>query len=154
MKMSKLWQKIAIFVLVIAVSISLYRVAYHTPAVEPGTAEQVDDNNLNLQQRLTKQLEARTKRAEELREKGVDDFSATIEDRKHLGAERLYNRALFESRIAMDRTGDYKKMVDYCRRLLSEYPDSPQAVEAKKLLGLMPAEDKEKYNITEEEMGL
>ena len=152
--MSKLWQKIAIFVLVIAVSISLYRVAYHTPAVEPGTAEQVDDNNLNLQQRLTKQLEARTKRSEELREKGVDDFSATIEDRKHLGAERLYNRALFESRIAMDRTGDYKKMVDYCRRLLSEYPDSPQAVEAKKLLGLMPAEDKEKYNITEEEMGL
>lgn len=159
--MSKSQRKIVVFVLVIVVLIFLYRSVFHTPepAIEPSTVESTrqletrfDDSNSGIQQRLEKRMEERLKRAEELRGKGAGQFPVKIEDKKHTEAVRLYRRALTESKIAIERTADYKRMVDYCRWLLREYPDSPQAVEAKKLLGQMPARDREEYNITENEI--
>jgi hypothetical protein len=47
-----------------------------------------------------------------------------------------------------------QKSVDYCRQVIREYPDTIYVEEARKLLRSLSPENKKKYNITNEEMGL
>ena len=83
--MSKSWRIIVVFVLAIVGLIFLYRAVFHTPkpAFEHGTAEQVDDSKLSLEQRLAKRIGGRSKRAEELRDKEAGQSPVKIEDKKH-----------------------------------------------------------------------
>lgn len=47
-----------------------------------------------------------------------------------------------------------KMMVENCRKILEHYPESPQAEEARKMLRELSEEDRRRYNITDEELGL
>jgi hypothetical protein len=47
-----------------------------------------------------------------------------------------------------------KQGIELCRQIMKDYPDSPYAEQAKKLLRELPEEDRKKYKITNEEMGL
>jgi len=71
-----------------------------------------------------------------------------------LQAQRLYQMAETEFRIARKPLMSYKRCVDYCRQLIEKYPDSPEAAKARVLLRKMPERDRRLYNITDEEMGL
>lgn len=156
--MSKSVVKIAVVVGVILVLLFLGRLFYYTPEPVIGPEsleqssqhEQVDDGRLGIREELEKRREGRSKRSAGSVERIPESLAGS---ELNLESERLYRRALLEGKIAMERTGDYERMVGYCRQLLKEYPDSSQAVEVKKLLGQMPLEEREKYNITEEETG-
>ena len=47
-----------------------------------------------------------------------------------------------------------KTAVDLCRQIINEYPNTSYADEARKLLRTVPADERKRYNITNEEMGL
>jgi len=69
-------------------------------------------------------------------------------------AEDLYQMALVESKIAKKPFMTYKRMVDYCRQIIQQYPDSSYAPKARELLRQMPQRYREQYNVTDEEIGL
>jgi hypothetical protein len=64
-----------------------------------------------------------------------------------------YARGLF---IPAGRKGflSSKTGVDLCRQIIREYPTTPYADEARKLLRTVPPEEQKRYDITNEEMGL
>ncbi len=75
-----------------------------------------------------------------------------IEDQ--IQAERLYQMALTEFKIARKPMMTYYRMVRYSRELLEKYPDSPEAAKARVLLRKMPERERKRHKITDEEMGL
>lgn len=68
-------------------------------------------------------------------------------------AQQIYQMAETESKIAR-KIMSYKRMVDYCREILRDYPTSPYAEKARELLRQMPERHREMHNVTNEEMGL
>lgn len=69
-------------------------------------------------------------------------------------AQRLYQMALTEFKIARKPLMSFVRCVRYCRELIKKYPDSPEAAKARVLLRKMPERERTRYNITNEEMGL
>ena len=67
-------------------------------------------------------------------------------------ATDLYQFALSQKRMA--HVTGYKPMVDECRRILNEFPDTPEAAKARQLLREIPERKRAQYKITNEEMGL
>ena len=67
-------------------------------------------------------------------------------------ADSLYQMAQFHQRAG--KFIGYKKMIEYCRQLFEEYPDSSQAQKAQRLIQKMPERYREQFNVTDEEMGL
>jgi len=72
-----------------------------------------------------------------------------------LQAQKLleYARGLFVP-AGRKRFLSSKTAVDLCRQIISEYPNTSYADEARKLLRTVPADEQKRYNITNEEMGL
>lgn len=48
----------------------------------------------------------------------------------------------------------YKQTVELCRQIMKDYPNTPQAEQARQLLRQLPEEDRKRYNVTNEELGL
>jgi hypothetical protein len=69
-------------------------------------------------------------------------------------AQKLYQMAETEFKIARRPLMSFKRCVDYCRELIERYPDSPEAAKARVLLRRIPERHRKRYNITDEEMGL
>jgi len=69
-------------------------------------------------------------------------------------AQRLYQMAETEFKIARKPFMTYKRCVDYCRQIIQKWPDSAEAAKARVLLRKIPERHRKRYNITDEEMGL
>ncbi len=69
-------------------------------------------------------------------------------------AGQLYQMAVTESKIARKPMMTYKRMVDYCRRILRYHPNTKYASMARELLRDMPESQRKRYNITDWELGL
>jgi hypothetical protein len=80
--------------------------------------------------------------------------AAEMTEADRVAAERLYQMAYTEYKMGRLPTTTFKKMVDYCRELFERYPDSPQAAKARILMKKLPQRFKDRYNVTDEEMGL
>ena len=74
-----------------------------------------------------------------------------IEDQ--VQAQRLFEMALTQRKMARLPGIGYKQMVDYCREIIQKYPSSPEAPKARRMLGEVPESARALYNITDEEMG-
>ena len=78
-----------------------------------------------------------------------------LENPQYLKAAQLleYARTLF---IPLGRkTGMSSKIgVDLCREIITKYPETEYADEARKLLRKVPERDRKRLKITNEEMGL
>lgn len=48
----------------------------------------------------------------------------------------------------------YKQTVDLCRQIMKDYPNTPQAEQARQMLRQIPEAERKKYKVTNEEMGL
>ena len=48
----------------------------------------------------------------------------------------------------------YGAMVQYCREIIEKYPGSEYAYKAKRILADIPASDRERYHITDDEINL
>ena len=73
---------------------------------------------------------------------------------QNIQAQKLYQMAETEFKIARRPLMSFKRCVDYCRELIERYPDSPEAAKARVLLRRIPERHRKRYNITDEEMGL
>jgi len=66
-------------------------------------------------------------------------------------AEKLYQTALLQENSNSDPDRKYNIVVQTCRQIISEYPESPQADKARILLSEVPKQYRRKYNVTREE---
>ena len=89
---------------------------------------------------------------DDLREKKEKRQQLQEEDK--VQAERLYNMAMFESKVAKKPMMTYKRMVDYCRQIINDYPRTFFAPKARELLREMPERYRKQYNVTDEGLGL
>ena len=179
--MDKFWLKIAGFAVVVLAVVILVNVFSPSepaepepePVVETGAVEQprtADEADVPPQpevEQQSRQRETATRRrsrremaeeveaAERAAKSAKPTRPQTPEDEQtDIMADRLYQMAVVESKIARKPMMTYKRMVDYCRQILKLYPNSRQAPMARKLLREMPKRARERYNVTDEEMGL
>lgn len=77
-----------------------------------------------------------------------------LTEEQRVQAMKLLEMALFErkkARLPGMTTASYKRMVDYCRQIIKEYPGSAEAEKARKMLAEVPLHRRERYNITDAE---
>jgi hypothetical protein len=73
---------------------------------------------------------------------------------QNLQAQKLYQMAETEFKIARKPLMSYKRCVNYCREIIQKWPDSAEAAKARVLLRRVPERYRKQYNITDEEMGI
>ena len=180
--MSTFWLKVAAFAVVILTLVILVNVFSPSKPSEPVEPEPVVESEAVEQPRIadegdvppqpeveqqSRQRETATRRrsrremaeqieaAERAAKSAKPSQPETLEDEQiDIMADRLYQMAVVESKIARKPMMTYKRMVDYCRQILERYPNSRQAPMARKLLREMPKRARKRYNVTDEEMGL
>ncbi|MFC1675862.1 hypothetical protein ACFL3G_02215 [Planctomycetota bacterium] len=69
-------------------------------------------------------------------------------------AQKIYGQAELHSKLARKPMMTPKKMVDYCRQIIEQYPHTKYAPKARLLLRELPERYRRLYKITDEEMGL
>lgn len=72
----------------------------------------------------------------------------SIED--EVQAERLFEMAIAQRKIARLPGMSYKQMVDYCVDIIEAYPTSEYAVKARRMLSEVPQRLWDRYGITDE----
>ena len=100
-----------------------------------------------LEQTQTKQPAAEPRASQPISDE-IDQLGQNIQ------AQRLYQMAEAEFRIARKPLMSFKRCVDYCREIISKFPDSAEAAKARVLLRKMPERERERWKVTDEEMGL
>jgi len=86
--------------------------------------------------------------------KGVQEQAEEMPIEDQVQAQRLFEMALAQRKMARLPGVTYKLMVDYCREIIQKYPNSPEAPKTRRMLREVPERYREIYNITDEEMGL
>ena len=71
---------------------------------------------------------------------------------EEMQAERLFEMALAQRKMARLPGVNYKLMVDYCREIIEKYPNSSYAPKARRMLAEVPKQYRRQYNITEQEI--
>ncbi|MHC4124537.1 MAG: hypothetical protein ACYSSI_13255 [Planctomycetota bacterium] len=79
---------------------------------------------------------------------------ARLNPEEKLQADKLLQAVRLQYSLARRSPVSFKKMVDFCRELFKQFPDSQQAEEARELLRRMPKKYRDLYKVTSEELGL
>ncbi len=69
-------------------------------------------------------------------------------------AQRLFEMAITQRKMGRLPGVTFKLMVDYCREIITSYPDSSYALKSQAMLREIPPRHQKMYKVTEEEMGL
>jgi len=77
-----------------------------------------------------------------------------LTEEENIEAERLFEMALTERKMARLPGMTPKRMIDYCRQIIQKWPGSEYAFKAKRMLADIPARYQEMYHITKEEIDL
>ena len=123
------------------------------PPVEPNVTTQAltDDikkNDVNTQKPKT---DVNTVSAPATPQKADDGFSAADDYQ----AEKLLSNARSFLQIGNKLPSHmYRDPVEMCRQVMKSYPNTKYAQEAQMLLRNVPKENREQYNITDQELGL
>jgi hypothetical protein len=78
-------------------------------------------------------------------------FKELTEDEK-AGASQLFELAMAQRKMGRLPGVSYGAMVQYCRQIIERYPGSEFAYKAKRMLADIPANQRERFHITEDEM--
>ncbi len=139
------WSKLIVFGIMVAGVIVLAKYfSAHKPVPQPKSktfydviAE--DDKRLRSDIKTAKPAKKTEQEKEELSPEDVH-------------AEQLFEMALAQRKMARLPGVNYKLMVNYCRQIIEKYPDSDYAPKARRMLGEVPKEYRQQYNITEQEI--
>lgn len=71
---------------------------------------------------------------------------------ERVAAERTFEMALAQRKIARMPGMTYKLMVDYCRDMIQKYPGTIFEEKARQMLSEIPVDKRALYNITEQEI--
>lgn len=160
--MNTFWLKIVIFAVIVVGLVVLVK------TLSPKVKEAMDFDKQSEQlaraqeEKLQAELaeaEAKAKQARAAQPAAPSRTSQPISDEidqlgQNIQAQRLYQMAEVEFRIARKPLMSFKRCVDYCREIINKFPDSAEAAKARVLLRKMPARERERWKVTDEEMGL
>lgn len=160
--MNTFWLKIVIFVVIVVGLVVLVKTL--SPKVEEAMdfdkqSEQLARAQEEKLQAELAEAEAKAKQARAVQPAAPSRTSQPISDEidqlgQNIQAQRLYQMAEVEFRIARKPLMSFKRCVDYCRQIINKFPDSAEAAKARVLLRKMPARERERWKVTDEEMGL
>ena len=163
--MNTFWLKIAgfaILVVVIIVAISSFT-GEDKPKPPPKTfydqAEEDKENFLAKPQPVNEQVQEPTKPVQPPAEqtKAAEPtqlYFKPLSEIDEIEAERLLNVAAPSRSIGRLPMTGFKLMVDTCRQIITKWPDSWYAYQAKRMLVDMPPRFRERYKITDEELDI
>lgn len=161
--MGKFWLKIAIFAVLVGgviFAVSVFSPFESEPVEKvekPKTFYDVireDDERLRPEPEPTGQ--PRHPRVRKTRAEEAEQQPRELTDVERVQAQTLFEAALFErkkARLPVPGMG-YKRMVEYCRQIIKRFPTTPEALMARKMLAEVPENERERYGITDEELGL
>ena len=160
--MNTFWLKIVIFAVIVVGLVVLVKTL--SPKVEEAMdfdkqSEQLARAQEEKLQAELAEAEAKAKQARAAQPATLPRASQPISDEidqlgQNIQAQRLYQMAEVEFRIARKPLMSFKRCVDYCRQIINKFPDSAEAAKARVLLRKMPARERERWKVTDEEMGL
>jgi len=168
--MNTFWFKIAALVIIIIIGVVLLA-NFLSSGIEEATDFERVEKLVEVQEaRFQAELaeaELKAKQAKQAKAKGADvkqpaaqpeppqpQIEEIEELQQNLQAQKLYQWAETEFRIARKPLMSYKRCVDFCREIIQRWPDSAEAAKARVLLRKIPERHRQRYNITDEEMGL
>lgn len=154
--MNTIWLRIAaLVILIVAVVIIVGKITHHKPAPEE-PVKTISDTWRNDDKRLRAEpnetpaaesnLPAGQKPVAEL-----PKFKEMTEDER-AGAEQLYELAIAQRKMGRMPGVSYGAMVQYCRDIIQKYPGTEYAYKAKRILADIPQRERERYNITDDEI--
>ena len=160
--MSTFWLKIAALVIIIIIGVVLLA-NFLSSGIEEATdfervEKLVEAQEAKFQAELA-EAELKAKQAKQAKVKRADEPPQPQPDeieqlQQNLQAQKLYQWAEREFRIARKPLMSYKRCVDFCRQIIQRWPDSAEAAKARVLLRRIPERYRRQYNITDEEMGI
>jgi flagellar basal body-associated protein FliL len=168
--MNTFWLKIAALVIIIIIGVVLLANFLSSGIEEATDFERVEKLVEAQEARFQAELaeaELKAKQAKQAKAKGADvkqpaaqpeppqpQIEEIEELQQNLQAQKLYQWAETEFRIARKPLMSYKRCVDFCRQIIQRWPDSAEAAKARVLLRRIPERYRKQYNITDEEMGI
>jgi hypothetical protein len=153
--MSTVWLKIVAAVVVVVVAIVLFsKIANHKP--EPVVPEKTlrdtyseDEKRLRAEPNV---VESNVP-AQQAANAEQPRFRKLTED-EETGASQLFELAITQRKMGRLPGVSYGAMVQYCREIIERYPGSEYAYKAKRMLADIPANYRERYHITDDEINL
>ena len=153
--------KLAVVVIVIAVCFSLLKKKVSSMSeTEPNTKTfydvvREDDERLRADIDVAKP-QAKEGRAGSLGQQVSEAAKPVFKELSEIEAieaERLFEIAITARSMGRTQTG-FKLMVDTCRQIIGKFPESEYAFKAKRMLADIPERYRQRYKITDKEMGL
>ncbi len=170
--MSTFWLKIAALGVIVIIAVVLL-VNFMSSGIEQATdIERMEKLAAAQEARLQAELAEAERQAEQAKAEqtqpervGVEQPTMRPEPSKpqpdefeqleqNVQAQRLYQMAEAEFKIARKPLMTPKRCVDYCREIIRKWPNSAEAAKARVLLRKLPERYRKMYNITDEEMGI
>jgi len=165
--MNTFWLKIAALVIIIIIGVVLLANFLSSGIDEATDFERVEKLMEAQEARFQAELAEAELKAKQAKAKGADVKQPAVQPeppqpqieeieelQQNLQAQRLYQWAETEFRIARKPLMSYKRCVDFCREIIQRWPDSAEAAKARVLLRKIPERHRQRYNITDEEMGI
>lgn len=165
--MNTFWLKIAALVIIIIIGVVLLANFLSSGIEEATDFERVEKLVEAQEARFQAELAEAELKAKQAKAKGADvkqpaaqpeppqpQIEEIEELQQNLQAQKLYQWAETEFRIARKPLMSYKRCVDFCREIIQRWPDSAEAAKARVLLRKIPERHRQRYNITDEEMGI
>ncbi len=160
--MNTLWLKIAALVIIIIIGVVLLANFLSSGIEEATDFERVEKLVEAQEARFQAELAEAELKAKQAKAKGADVKQPVVQPQpdeieglqQNLQAQKLYQWAETEFRIARKPLMSYKRCVDFCREIIQKWPDSAEAAKARVLLRKIPERHRQRYNITDEEMGI
>lgn len=156
--MNTVWLKIAAAIVVVVVAIVLFsKIANHkSEPVQPdktvGDMWREDEKRLRAEPNLPVQpTTGQPVAGQQAPAAQQPKFKELTEDEK-AGAEQLFELAITQRKMGRLPGIHYGAMVQYCREIIERYPGSEYAYKAKRILADIPASERERYHITDDEI--
>ncbi|MGD1042149.1 MAG: hypothetical protein ABR913_03680 [Sedimentisphaerales bacterium] len=149
--MNTIWLKIVAVVVVVVVAIVLFsKIANHKPAPEQpqktlGDTFREDEKRLRAEPNIVESNVPASAEQPKFRE---------LTEEENAGASQLFELAITQRKMGRLPAMRYGAMVQYCRQIIEKYPGSEYAYKAKRMLADIPASDRERYHITDDEINL
>lgn len=124
------------------------------PNIPPALTADVNKAAINTQQPQTRpqQSKADVNTASAPAKQKVDDGFSAADDYQ---AETLLSNARTFLKIGNRLPShEYRNPIEWCRKVMKDYPNTKYAQEAQMLLRNVPEEHRQQYNLTNEELGL
>lgn len=156
--MDRLWLKIALAAVVVAgivVAVKIYSPSESEPVKKPKTFYDIiesDDKRLRTLPE-TARPPKRPRRISRAEGQALQQQYKELTPEEQIQAEELFEMAMFERKKARLPGMNYHRMVQYCREIIKRFPGSLQAKLAKQMLAEVPEYQRDRYNITDEELG-